>query len=403
MNNQYDIAVIGAGISGTAAAYKLLQQKPDLNILLLEQSDGHRLGQTGHNSGVLHSPLNYIPGSAKAKNCASGREELLEFCNERGVAVEICGKVLVATNRTEREQLTVKKDQAVENGISDARLIERDELLEREPHVTNAEQGLLIPSTGIIDFGAVAEELGKAAVEKNARLEFNAQVLGIRRESSGWHISSTRGDFSCKTLVNCAGVQSDRITRMAGLVPKGRIVPVMGIYYRIIGEAKKLVSHIVYPLPHPRIPVLGVHVHRTISGDVFAGPNAVICFSRNNYKYPSFNSSDIWDMASNPGFWKFLFKNWKTGIEETLRTISKPRFTREVQKLIPEVSARDLEPAIPGIRAQLVLANGEAADDFVFTEGKDIICCESVASPGATACLANGGLLAKMVLDSAQS
>ena len=394
----YDVIIIGAGVSGVGAGYKLLQKRPDLQILLLEQGRDHRLGQTGHNSGVLHSPLNYKPGSTKARNCLSGRTELREFCEAHSVPLEICGKVLVATEDNEIPALEKKQQQAVANGITDARLISRDELLEREPNVTLAKKGLLIPGTGILDFAAVAQNLAVCIERDGGTVFYRTQVTGITRDKDHWIVTSTSGEHRGKLIINCGGLQSDRITHMAGLKPKGRIVPVMGIYYKVLGDSKELLKHIVYPLPHPRIPVLGVHAHRTISGEVYAGPNAVVCFSRSDYRYGRVNFADVWDMLSYGGFWKFILQNWKTGIEETLRTTFSARFAREVQKLVPDIRAQDLEPATPGIRAQLVLPNGEAADDFVFTEGPGIICCESVASPGATACLANGTLLADMAI-----
>lgn len=398
MSEVFDAIIIGGGVSGVGAGFKLLESRPGLKILILEQGTGHRLGQTGHNSGVLHSPLNYETGSAKAKNCLSGRRALQDFCEENAVPIEICGKILVATNDEEVLLLEAKKEQAVANGIADARLIERSEVLEREPHVERALKGLLIPSTGIVDFGAVAEKLAAKIVEEGAKIVYRARVTGLERRDGSWVVNSTAGDYKGQLLINCAGLQSDRISRMAGVAPKGRIVPVMGIYYKILGESKKLVNHIVYPLPHPVIPVLGVHVHRTIGGDVYAGPNAVVCFNRSSYRYGSLNLFDFWEMVSYKGFWRFILQNWKTGVEETLRTISKSRFAREVQKLVPGVREADLEAAVPGIRAQLILPKGEAADDFVFTEGNRVVCCESVASPGATACLANGRFLAEMAL-----
>jgi (S)-2-hydroxyglutarate dehydrogenase len=394
---QYDCLMIGGGIVGLATAHKLLEAKPDLKILLVEKEDGIAKHQTGNNSGVIHSGLYYKPGSLKATNCIRGYEMLLEFAQKHSIPYDLCGKVVVATNEQQIPLLQNLYDRGIENGLDKITRISRAELKEIEPHCAGVD-ALKVPYTGIIDYKEVSKKLGELIREAGGEIMLSTKVLGIKPEGKGAIVRTDNGEFSARLIINCAGLYSDKIAALTHPDIQVRIIPFRGEYYMLKPEAQSLVKHLIYPVPDPNFPFLGVHFTRMIEGGIEAGPNAVFAFKREGYTKTSIDLKELWGSLSWPGFRKVATKYWKTGIGEYYRSFNKSAFTRALQELIPEVSEKDLVPAGAGVRAQACDRSGGLIDDFAFLEKDFIIHVLNAPSPAATSSLSIGKTISEMAL-----
>jgi (S)-2-hydroxyglutarate dehydrogenase len=394
---QYDCLMIGGGIVGLATAHKLLEAKPDLKILLVEKEDGIAKHQTGNNSGVIHSGLYYKPGSLKATNCIRGYEMLLEFAQKHSIPYDLCGKVVVATNEQQIPLLQNLYDRGIENGLDKITRISRAELKEIEPHCAGVD-ALKVPYTGIIDYKEVSKKLGELIREAGGEIMLSTKVLGIKPEGKGAIVQTDNGEFSARLIINCAGLYSDKIAALTHPDIQVRIIPFRGEYYMLKPEAQSLVKHLIYPVPDPNFPFLGVHFTRIIEGGIEAGPNAVFAFKREGYTKTSIDLKELWGSLSWPGFRKVATKYWKTGIGEYYRSFNKSAFTRALQELIPEVSEKDLVPAGAGVRAQACDRSGGLIDDFAFLEKDFIIHVLNAPSPAATSSLSIGKTISEMAL-----
>ncbi|HKJ67325.1 MAG TPA: L-2-hydroxyglutarate oxidase, partial [bacterium] len=332
---QYDIVVIGGGIVGLATA-KALTERFNLNLRVLEAEEKLATHQTGHNSGVIHSGLYYTPGSLKARTCTSGREKLYEFCRRYSIPHERCGKVVVAASEEELPRLDELERRGRANGLRGIYRVDGEALNQYEPHVSGI-AGLVVEETGIVDFVAVADQFGEVIRENGGEISTNARVIGCETENTSIVLETTSGTIHCRHLVNCAGLYSDRVARMCGAEPDVKIVPFRGEYYELIPPKRSLVNFLIYPVPDPKFPFLGVHFTRLIDGSVEAGPNAVLAFQREGYSKWSFSLKDSLDTLTYKGFWKLAGKFWKTGFGEMYRSYSKKAFLRSLQRLIPEI------------------------------------------------------------------
>lgn len=397
MDNNFDCLIVGGGIVGLATAFNILESKPELKVAVLEKEDRVAKHQTGNNSGVIHSGVYYKPGSLKALNCIRGYEMLLDFANKHNIPYDLCGKVIVATRKEEFPLLENVYKRGIENGLTKIRKITAEEIRGYEPHCTGL-AGIHVPYTGIIDYGRVAEVIGEQIALKGGRVILNAKVDAITSIDKGAEVLAAGSTYTTRLVVNCAGLFSDRI---AGLTEKNldvRIVPFRGEYYELRADKQHLVKSLIYPVPDPNFPFLGVHFTKMIGGGVEAGPNAVFAFKREGYKKSDVNLSDVWDSLSWPGFRKVAFKYWKTGLGEYYRSFSKAAFTKALQKLVPEVQENDLVPAGAGVRAQACDRTGGLLDDFKITENKIAINVLNAPSPAATSSLAIGKTVSDLVL-----
>jgi L-2-hydroxyglutarate oxidase LhgO len=395
-DSRYNVVVIGGGIVGLGVALEITRRFPHLRLLLLEKEDRVARHQSGHNSGVIHSGVYYKPGSLKARLCVTGAASMVEFCREHGIAHEVCGKVIVATHADELPRLEELRRRGQANGLAGLRMVGPEELLEIEPHATGL-QALVVPSTGITDYAKVSEKYAELISARGGTVLLSAAATGIRRGAGEIVIETTRGAFSAAALINCAGLYSDRISRMAGDEPGVMIVPFRGEYYDLVPERASLVRALIYPVPDPRFPFLGVHFTRRISGRVDAGPNAVFALAREGYRHSDINVRDLASSLSFPGFWRMARQHWRNGFDEFRRSFSKPMFVRALQRLVPEVSAKDLVPGGSGVRAQALKPDGALVDDFQFVPSGNVLHVLNVPSPAATASLAIG----KTIVDTA--
>jgi L-2-hydroxyglutarate oxidase len=389
--------MIGGGIVGLATAYKLLEAKPDLKILLVEKEDALAKHQTGNNSGVIHSGLYYKPGSLKATNCIRGYDMLLEFANEHAIPFDLCGKVVVATNKEQIPLLQNLYDRGIENGLTKISRISEAELKEIEPHCAGID-AIKVPYTGIIDYKEISKKLGEIIEKAGGKIMLSTKVIGIRQDGKGAIVQTSNGDFSARLIINCAGLYSDKIAALTHPNIQVRIIPFRGEYYMLKPEAQSLVKNLIYPVPDPNFPFLGVHFTRMIEGGIEAGPNAVFAFKREGYTKTSIDFAELWGSLSWPGFRKVAAKYWKTGMGEFYRSYSKSAFTRALQELIPEVSENDLIPAGAGVRAQACDRTGGLIDDFSFLEEDYIIHVLNAPSPAATSSLSIGKTISEMAL-----
>jgi len=393
MNNKYDLAIIGGGIVGLAVAYTLTKRFK-LSVVVFEAEREVGSHQTGHNSGVIHSGLYYKPGSLKATNCTRGRTMLIDFCREHGLAHDICGKVVVATGENELKSLQTLEERGQANGLSGVRRISQAELKEIEPHATGL-AGLWVPETGIVDFKEVAQKYAALFVGLGGELRTGKKITGISVKPDAITLTSINGDeVQSRFLINCAGLQSDRIARLAGMNPSLQIIPFRGEYYQLKSDCHHLVKNLIYPVPDPRFPFLGVHFTRMVHGGVEAGPNAVLAFRREGYQRSSFSLADSLAMAGYRGFWKMAGKYWKTGMGEFHRSFSKKAFVLALQRLLPELTEENLEPGGAGVRAQAVLPDGSLVDDFRIDRADRMIHVLNAPSPAATSSLSIGDTIA---------
>jgi L-2-hydroxyglutarate oxidase len=389
----YDAAVIGGGIVGAATAMALMEGVGGLSLIILEKESRLAAHQTGHNSGVIHSGLYYRPGSLKARNCTAGREDLYRFCAEHDIPHERCGKLVVATLEEELPALEELERRGRENGLAGIERLDGERLRKYEPHAAGI-AGLFVPDTGIVDFIRVTKAFAAEVQKKGGEIRTGAEVRGIRRDSEGFVLTTPLGEFRCRLLINCAGLQCDRIARMAGADPGIRIIPFRGEYYTLEEKRRSLVRNLIYPVPDPAFPFLGVHLTRRIDGTVEAGPNAVLALKREGYSRFSFSLSDTLETLGYGGFWRLAGRFWRTGLQEYRRSFSKGLFVRDLQRLVPELRRGDMGGGGAGVRAQAVDPAGKLLDDFHIVEGEGMIHVLNAPSPAATASISIGRAVA---------
>jgi len=394
----YDVIIVGAGIIGLASALKILEINPYLKLLIIEKENTIAKHQTGNNSGVIHSGVYYKPGSLKAQNCVEGYNMLIEFCKMNNVKYEICGKMIVATSEKEVPILNLIYDRGVKNGLSGLKKMTLDEINEIEPYVS-AVSGIFVPQTGIVDFGSVARKYLELILNYSSQIVFNHKVANIKIKSHNCEVISTNQTFESKIVVTCAGLYADKVAQTTHPNLGIKIIPFRGEYYKISEEKKYLVKSLIYPVPDPSFPFLGVHFTRTINGEVEAGPNAVLAFKREGYKKTSFSLFDTFETLTWPGFHKVLKKNYKTGLGEYYRSFSKSAFVKALQRLVPEISKNDLITGSAGVRAQACSRDGGLLDDFFIVEDKRILHVCNAPSPAATSSLAIGANIAKRIIN----
>jgi L-2-hydroxyglutarate oxidase len=392
----YDVGIIGGGIVGLATAMALVNAGVH-SIVILEAEDKLAAHQTGNNSGVIHSGLYYKPGSLKALNCVAGREALYRFCRERGIAHQACGKLVVATRPDELAALDALEQKGVANGLKKLRRLGASELQEYEPHVAGI-AGLWVGETGIVDYTQVCDAYAAIICAGGGEIRLNFRVQGFARDGGELRLSSNADEVRCRSLVNCAGLQSDRMARLCGVRPGLQIIPFRGEYYELVSGRHDLVRNLIYPVPDPNFPFLGVHFTRMIGGGVEAGPNAVLAFKRHGYKKTSFSLRDAAQFALYPGFWAMGLKFWKMGLGEFYRSFFKKAFVGALQRLVPEIQAADLVPGGAGVRAQALEANGFLVDDFRIREAERMVHVLNAPSPAATASISIGESIAAIAL-----
>ena len=390
-----DLAIVGAGIIGLATAHRYIAKHPGQSVLILERESGFAHHQTGRNSGVLHSGIYYAPGSMKAELAVAGRSAMVDFCRERGIDHEVCGKVIVATRDDEIERLRALSGRAELNGLS-AELIDAGRLTEIEPHC-NGIEALYVPSTGIVSYSKVCEALRIEIEESGGSVRFDTSVLNVEESEVGARISTSGGEIFARFLVNCAGLRCDQVAGMVNAAEGNRIVPFRGEYYELVPERSHLVKGLIYPGPDPSFPFLGVHLTRMIDGSIHAGPNAVLALSREGYRWRDVQPSQILEHVTNRGLWKLARKYWRTGAGEVWRSLNKAAFVRALQRLVPEIESKDLEASPAGVRAQAMDANGELLDDFAITRSGNSLHVINAPSPAATASLEIGGRIVEMI------
>ena len=378
--------IIGGGIVGLATAFRLSQRLPGAEITVVEKDSSVGRHQSGHNSGVLHSGLYYKPGSLKARLAVRGIRQMVEFCREHSIPHEICGKLVVAADEAELPRLKDLHERGLANGLEGLRMLGPQEMREIEPHAGGV-AALRVPQEGIVDYQKVCEALVKCI---HGRVVTDAKVRSLRQTGSGWSAETEAGHFEAKFLINCAGLYCDRVSELAGLRREVRIIPFRGEYYKIKPDRQSLVRHLIYPVPDPKFPFLGVHFTRLIHGGVEAGPNAVLAFAREGYRKTDINPRDLFDAVSYSGLWNFLARHTRMCWEEVARSFSKRLFAESLQRLVPEIRASDLVTGGAGVRAQAITPQGELVQDFHFVDQANAVHVLNAPSPGATASLAIG-------------
>jgi L-2-hydroxyglutarate oxidase len=391
-----DVVVVGGGVVGLATALALAKEKPRRRVVVIEAEGRVAAHQSGHNSGVVHSGLYYAPGSAKARLCREGRRKLIAFCEKRGVPLSLTGKLVVATEEGERAHLAELARRGAANGLEGLRLVSGAAIREHEPHAAGLE-ALVVPEAGVVDYRLVAAEMAGSIAEAGGEVRTSARLVRIARDGSDLVAETTAGPLRARVLVACAGLQADRVAALAGLDPGVAIVPFRGDYFALRAERAHLVKALLYPVPDPRFPFLGVHFTRRVDGVVEAGPNAVVALAREGYGRFAISPRDALAVASLPGFWRFVAGHLSTAVGEVLRTLSPAAFARAAQRLIPELETRDLVRAGCGIRAQAMRTDGSLVEDFHIVEDDRMVHVLNAPSPAATASLAIGEEIAGRV------
>jgi (S)-2-hydroxyglutarate dehydrogenase len=389
VDRETDLLIIGAGIVGLATALEVTLRFPAMSLVVVEKEDRVAAHQTGHNSGVIHSGLYYKTGSLKARNCVAGAASMKSFCQQHGVPFEECGKLVVATSLEEVPRLEQLHQRGIANGVPGLRMLNRDEFREIEAHCDGI-SGLQVPNTGIVDYTAVAQKYAELIGGSGGEIVFRAKVLGLREERECNLVETSAGAFRARYVINCAGLYSDTLTRMAGVETNLEIVPFRGEYYEVKAERRNLIKALIYPVPDPRFPFLGVHFTRRVNGSVEAGPNALLAFRREGYTGTGPDLNEAVQMLRFPGFRKMARKYWRMGLAEQYRSWVKTSFVKSLQKMVPELQESDLAPGGSGVRAQAVDSSGNLVDDFHFVHSKGMIHVCNVPSPAATASLEIG-------------
>jgi (S)-2-hydroxyglutarate dehydrogenase len=394
---QQDIIIVGGGIVGLATALQILQKNPALKVLVIEKERELAKHQTGNNSGVIHSGLYYKPGSLKARNCIEGYHLLISFCEENGVPFELCGKIVVATEEKELPLLQTLYQRGEQNGLTGFRMLTAEALREYEPHVKGL-AGFFVPQTGIVDYKVVAEKYGEQIRHHGGEIKLGEKVVSIVKERSTVTVVTDKTSYHAGMIVNCAGLYSDKVARLASENIDIRIIPFRGEYYKLKKDREHLVKNLIYPVPDPNFPFLGVHFTRMMKGGVEAGPNAVLAFSREGYRKSDINVRELAETLAWPGFQKVAAKYWRTGLGEMYRSFSKGAFTKALQKLIPEIQEGDLVEGGAGVRAQACDRTGGLVDDFLIFEEQQVINVCNAPSPAATSSLSIGRSVAEIAL-----
>ncbi len=401
--SHYDLAIVGAGIVGLATAREFLLRQPALHVIVLEKEAAIASQQSGHNSGVIHSGIYYAPGSLKARACVEGQQAMLAFCREQGIPFELCGKVIVALDESELPRLEDLYQRGIKNGVQGLAFIEPERLRELEPYAAGI-KAIHSPNTGIIDYVQVAQAYARQVREHGGEIvtgcevttltTWDAQtVLGIRQTG----VVTLETEIHTRYVITCGGLQSDKLSRMSGKDSQVHIVPFRGDYYVLRPEKRHMVRGLIYPVPDPRFPFLGVHFTRRLDGEVWAGPNAVLAFAREGYGRWQINPGDLWEVLSFGGFWKMAAQYWQAGLAEMYRDYIKEAYVKEVQRYLPELQAADLLPGPSGVRAQALSASGKLVDDFLIQRGENIVHVQNAPSPAATSSL----VIARMIVDEA--
>jgi L-2-hydroxyglutarate oxidase len=393
--NSRRVIVIGGGIVGLATAYRLGERFPGARITVLEKESAVGRHQTGHNSGVLHCGLYYKPGSVKARLAVDGIRQMVAFCRDNGVPHEVCGKLVVAADESELDRLRALEERGAANGLEGLRRLGRDEMREIEPHVGGV-AALRVPQEGIVDYPKVCEMLVVKLAERGTKVATDARVTRLRPSDGGWVAETPAGEFAADFLINCAGLHCDRVAGLAGERRDMRVLPFRGEYYKLRPERQQLVRHLIYPVPDPRFPFLGVHFTRLIHGGIEAGPNAVLAFAREGYRKTDFNAGDLFDALSYGGFWRFLRKYPSMAWYELRRSFSRELFCRSLQRLVPEIRPDDLTTGGSGVRAQAITPEGDLMQDFRFIARPNALHVLNAPSPAATASLAIGAAVVEM-------
>lgn len=389
----FDIAVAGGGIVGCATALALSESHPGLKVVVLEKETRLAAQQTGHNSGVIHAGLYYRPGSLKAQNCTTGREALYAFCAAHGIAHDRCGKVVVAVDERELPALDELERRGRANGLQGLERLDAAQVREREPHA-KALAGLFVPQTGIVDYTRVTEVMGELLRRRGGEIRLGTQLHTGQATADGVRLTTSAGELRARILVNCTGLHCDRVARRCGVDPGVRIVPFRGEYYEVRPERRDLVRHLIYPVPDPTLPFLGVHFTRMIDGTLEAGPNAVLAWKREGYRWQDVSLYDLVDTLAFPGFWRLAGRFWKIGAAEYRRSFSKRTFVASLQRLVPEVTAADVTRGGAGVRAQAIDRDGKLVDDFRIVATERMVHVLNAPSPAATASLSIGKVVA---------
>ena len=396
MSGKSDVVIAGGGIVGLATAYQITNKYPHMKVTVLEKESAVGTHQTGSNSGVIHSGIYYKPGSLKALNCREGRSMMEAFCRDEGIAYDICGKVIVAVNESEVERLMNIYQRGQANGVR-CEVIERERLCEIEPYTAGI-KAIWVPDAGIVNYRDVAIRLATKLEQRGGEVVNDAFVRGVQRSNGEVVVETRIGEFRGDYMINCTGLFCDRIAKKTGERPESKVVPFRGEYYDLRPESYHLCNNLIYPVPDPRYPFLGVHFTRTIHGDIESGPNAVLAWAREGYKKTDFNLKEVWDYFSYRGFWRMAGRYWTTAIGEYYRSFFKAAFVKELQRLVPELKADDIIQSPAGVRAQALAPNGSLVDDFVITNVKNMIHVVNAPSPAATSSLAIGEHIANIYI-----
>ena len=395
MGLNFDVCIVGGGIVGLATAWQYQKRFPNQSIVVVEKEHQLAHHQTGHNSGVLHSGIYYKPGSLKAENCRDGKKAMEQFCAEHDVDYEICGKVIVAVDESELSALERIYKRGQENGVL-CEMIDRDRLLELEPHVAGI-KAIHVPEAGIVNYRQVCEKLAELVKANGGEIKVSTTVLEVRLGEKESTLVTSRGDIHGQIIVNCGGLHCDRIARKSGAKPPAKIVPFRGEYFELKPDKKHLCKNLIYPVPNPKFPFLGVHFTRMIDGSVECGPNAVLAFAREGYRMRDINLRDLFESLTYGGFIKMALKHWRMGMGEMWRSFSKQAFVKALKRLMPEIQSTDLISAPAGVRAQAVMADGSLVDDFLIVQHQNMININNAPSPAATASLNIGKLITDQI------